>query len=189
MKRKTRGGNDAAKMRKIWTIVCLIVVCATALLGRGVLVYKLYPLQYEDYITQYSEESGVDPYLVCAMIKAESSFRPGAVSGDGAVGLMQLMPSTAQEVADKLGVEDFTEDMLKDPEVNIRFGCYHLSYLIDYFDGNQDYAIAAYNAGMGNVREWVKTDPSLKEIPYPETENYLKKVKAYYEIYQGLYQL
>ena len=189
MKRRTRGGNDTASVRRAWTIVCLLFVCAVALLARGVLIYRLYPLDYEAYVTRYSEEYDLDPYLVCAMINAESGFKADAVSHRGAVGLMQMMPATAEEVAGKLSVAGYSDDMLKDAETNIRFGCYYLRYLSDYFEGNTDYVVAAYNAGLGNVREWVKTDPSLKAIPHPETADYLKKVKAFYEIYQGLYRL
>jgi soluble lytic murein transglycosylase len=79
--------------------------------------------------------------------------------------------------------------LLSEPETNIRIGCWYLNYLNGLFDGNDDYMIAAYNAGQGNVQEWIKTDETLESIPFPETENYLKKVKAFYEIYKGLYHL
>ena len=189
MKKRRRGGKDTPSVRRAWTIVCVLFVLAIALLVRGVLIYKVYPLEYEDYIVEYSEEYDLDPYLVCAMIKAESSFNPEAVSGDNAMGLMQLMHDTAQDIANRVGIEDFSDDMLFDPETNIRLGCAYMQYLSGLFDGNMDYVIAAYNWGLGNVREWVKTDPKLENIPAAETEKYLKKVKAFYEIYQSLYSL
>ncbi len=188
---KRRGNTrrpDTSAIRRAWTIVCVLFVCAVALLARGVVIYRLYPLEYKDEIAQYSSEYEMDPYMVCAMIKAESSFRTGAVSGDGAVGLMQVLPSTGEWVAGKLGIENFSEDMLTDPAVNIRIGCWYLHYLDGLFGGNTDHMIAAYNAGQNNVLKWIAEDENLENIPFQETENYLNKVNAYYEIYKGLYK-
>lgn len=187
MKRRGQRRSDAASKRKVWTIACLLVVCAVALLARGVLIYRLYPLEYKDYITRYSEEYELDPYLVCAVINAESSFNSDVESHKGAVGLMQIMPSTGEWVAGKIGIENYSEVILTDPETNIRIGCWYLHYLDGLFDGNDDYVIAAYNAGQGKVKEWIESDAQLEDIPYPETKNYLEKVKTFYEIYQGLY--
>lgn len=188
---KRRGNTrrpDTSAIRRAWTIVCVLFVCAVALLARGVVIYRLYPLEYKDEIAQYSSEYELDPYMVCAMIKAESSFRTGAVSGDGAVGLMQVLPSTGEWVAGKLDIENFSEDMLTDPAVNIRIGCWYLHYLDGLFGGNTDHMIAAYNAGQNNVLKWIAEDENLENIPFQETENYLNKVNAYYEIYKGLYK-
>lgn len=189
MKKRGQSGKDTRSLRRAWTIVCLLFTCAVAFLARGVLVYRIYPLEYEEYITQYSAEYDLDPYLVCAVINAESNFHPSVESHKGAVGLMQLMPSTGEWVAGKIGIENYTADVLNDPDVNIRIGCRYLHDLLEQFDGNIDYALAAYNAGPGNVKEWIETDAELNDIPYPETENYVKKVKAFHEIYQGLYHL
>jgi soluble lytic murein transglycosylase len=189
MKRKRRSGKDTPRVRKAWTIVCVLFVMAIGLLARGVLIYRVYPLEYEKFILKYSEEYELDPYLVCAMIKAESGFNPNAVSSENAMGLMQLMRGTAQDIANRVGIQDFSDEMLFDPETNIRLGCAYIHYLDGLFDGNTDYVIAAYNWGLGNVREWVKTDPKLENIPAEETANYLKKVKAFYEMYRNLYKL
>jgi soluble lytic murein transglycosylase len=188
MKRQAKARRSGPSgIRRAWTIVCLLFVCTVALLARGVLIYRLYPLEYEDTIAQYSRAYEIDPYLVCAMIRAESSFDPDAVSGDGAVGLMQVLPSTGEWVAGKIGMDDYTEDTLSDPEVNIRIGCWYLHYLSGLFDGNTDHMVAAYNAGQNNVLKWIESDDGLNNIPFPETEKYLDKVNAYYEIYKGLY--
>ncbi len=189
MKRRDQRKADTPSKRRTWTIVCLLLVCAVALLARGVLIYRIYPLEYKDYITRYSTEYELDPYLVCAVINAESNFNADVESHKGAVGLMQIMPSTGEWIAGKIGIENFSEAMLTDPETNIRIGCWYLHYLEGLFDGNNDHMIAAYNAGQGKVQDWIETDAALENIPYPETENYLEKVKAFYEIYQGLYRI
>ena len=189
MKRRGQKRADTPAIRRVWTIACLLLVCAVALLARGVLIYRIYPLEFEDNIARYSAEYELDSYLVCAVINAESNFNPDVESHKGAVGLMQIMPSTGEWVAGKIGIENYSESMLTDPDTNIRIGCWYLHYLDGLFDGNGDYVIAAYNAGQGNVQQWIESDAALEDIPYPETENYLKKVKTFYEIYQGLYSL
>lgn len=189
MKRRSQKKADTPAKRKAWTIACLLLVCAVALLARGVFVYRIYPLEYKDYITRYSADYELDPYLVCAVINAESNFTADAQSHKSAIGLMQIMPSTGEWIAGKIGIDGYTEAMLTDPETNIRIGCWYLHYLNGLFDGNEDHMIAAYNAGQGKVQEWIATDAALEDIPYPETENYLKKVKTFYEIYKGLYRL
>lgn len=155
------------------------------------LVFKsMYPLEYEDDITSSATEHGVDPYLVAAVIRSESSWDPQASSHQGAVGLMQLMPETAQDMIDK-GLVDgarYSVDMLEDPAVNIEFGCAYLSYLLDYFNGVTDKAIAAYNAGMGNVDVWTQEDDLLHNaITFPETQAYLVRVTMAQTRYQELY--
>jgi soluble lytic murein transglycosylase len=162
MKKRKRSDKDTVRIRRAWTIVCLMFVVTIALLARGVLIYRIYPLEYADAIKQYSAEYALDPNLVCAVINAESNFNPDAESHMSAKGLMQLLPSTAAESAARIGIDDFSEDMLTDPETNIRIGCEYLHYLSGLFNGNEDYMIAAYNAGLGNVREWIATDRGLR---------------------------
>lgn len=186
---KSSNHRNKKNIIKAWTIVCLIFVCAVAIVVRGVLIYRLYPLDYQEYIKKYSKEYSLDPNLVCAVINTESNFNADVESHKGAVGLMQLLPSTAEWAVPKIGITGYSDVMLSEPETNIRIGCWYLNYLNGLFDGNDDYMLAAYNAGQGNVQKWIKTDESLDNIPFPETENYLEKVKAYYEIYKGLYHL
>ena len=187
MMAKKRGSNKGPSL-KVWTIFCVVLVCAVALLLRGIIVYELYPMDYEDEINKYSAEYLLDPYFVSALICAESSFNKDAVSHRGAVGLMQIMPDTGAWVAEKIGLEGFSEEMLTDPATNIRLGCWYLRYLEDRFAGDKDKVMAGYNAGPSRVDEWAG-DGTLKDIPFKETENYLVKVTRNYEIYKSLYDV
>ena len=106
---------------------------------------------------------------------------------------MQLLPTTAAWAAEKMDLEDFEEAMLLDPKVNIRIGCWYLSYLSAQFPGSHEVVLAAYNGGMGNVRKWLQNEDysgdgqKLDHIPYPETRNYVTKVQDAYEIYKEIY--
>jgi soluble lytic murein transglycosylase len=157
-----------------------------AFLLRGVIVYEIYPLDYTDEIKTYSDEYALDAYFVSAVIRTESGFDEEAVSHRGAVGLMQIMPDTGAWAAEKIGMTEFSADMLAQPDVNIRIGCWYLRYLDDMFEGDQNKVMAAYNAGPNKVKEWAGDD-ELGSIPYAETENYLVKVTRNYQIYKGLY--
>lgn len=150
----------------------------------------MYPLEHEDYIVESARAHGVDPYLVAAVIKTESNWDEDACSNKGAEGLMQLMPETAQDMIDK-GIVDgsrYSSDDLFDARTNIEFGCAYLSYLLQYFNGATDRAIAAYNAGMGNVDDWAEEDTALHNaITFPETQAYLFRVTTAQERYEDLY--
>lgn len=183
-KRRHRDIIDANK--KIWTLVCLALVLVSALLLRGVVIYKYYPLEHQQIIERHSSEYAVDPYLVSAVIFTESRFNEAAVSPKGAVGLMQIMPDTGEWIAGKIGIDGFDTQMLTDPDVNIRMGCWYLRYLDDRFSGDMDKVLAAYNAGPRNVSEW-SGDAQLTDIPFPETARYLEKVNRSHYIYKGLY--
>lgn len=156
----------------------------------SLLFKSMYPLRYEDEITASAATHGVDPYLVAAVIRSESSWDPEASSHQGARGLMQLMPETAQDMVAK-GLVDgkrYSYENLEDPAINIEYGCAYLSYLLTYFNGATDRAIAAYNAGMGNVDGWAKQDKLLHNaITFPETQAYLVRVNMAKDRYQELY--
>ncbi len=148
-------------------------------------------LTTEAYVKQSSISHNLDPYLVCAVIKSESNSDPEQLSRtQGARGLMQLMPETAQDMI-ALGLVDGSEysaDNLNDPATNIEFGCAYFSYLLTYFNGSTDSAIAAYNAGMGNVDGWAQQDTSLHNaITFPETQAYLIRVNNAWVRYKTLY--
>ncbi|ADQ04776.1 Lytic transglycosylase catalytic [Caldicellulosiruptor owensensis OL] len=151
---------------------------------------QIYPLKFSESISRYSTEIGVDPYLICAIIKSESNFNQYAVSRKGAVGLMQLSPSTAKWVAQKLKTE-YLEDSLYDPDYNIRLGSWYIKYLIDYYSGDTKLAVAAYNAGMTNVNKWLsirkRSTIEITEIPFKETNHFVKRVFKSYEMYKKLY--
>ena len=151
-----------------------------------------YPREYAEYVTVYAEKYGVPEELVYAVIRTESDFESGAVSGAGAVGLMQLMPSTFKWLTDDMLFEHLESGMLYDPETNIRYGTYCLSYLYDRY-GRWDLAIAAYNGGLGNVDEWLEDDRyadgegGLKRIPFKETRQFVSRVTEAWEMYERLY--
>lgn len=156
----------------------------------SVLLQALYPLRYEDAISASSARHDVDPFLVCAVIEAESGWNANAQSQRGAQGLMQLMPETALDLERK-GLVDagsYSADNLTDPATNIEFGTAYLSYLLDYFNGSTERAIAAYNAGLSNVERWVTQGGLLHNaITYPETQAYLIRVQNARSRYEELY--
>lgn len=173
------------------TVVLIFGLVSFAFAFAPSLLFKsMYPLRYEDEITASAATHGVDPYLVAAVIRSESSWDPEASSHQGARGLMQLMPETAQDMVAK-GLVDgkrYSYENLEDPNVNIEYGCAYLSYLLTYFNGATDRAIAAYNAGMGNVDGWAKQDKLLHNaITFPETQAYLVRVNMAKARYQELY--
>ena len=154
------------------------------------LVKPLFPLEYEEHIQAASEQYKVDPYLIAAIIESESNWNPRARSSRDAMGLMQLLPETAQDMVDMGYVDGGRYDTsdLFDPETNIVFGAAYLRYLLDYYDGAVDRAIAAYNAGIGNVEDWVVEDTALHNaITFPETQAYLVRVLNAYNRYSELY--
>lgn len=160
----------------------------------AVIINYLYPRDYMDLVNRYSQEFDVDPALVLSVIRAESSFRSEAVSRAGARGLMQLMKPTAYWLAPQIGIYDFYHDMLFDPAVNIRLGTYYLSMQLDRFTYTE-VALAAYNAGSGNVRSWLENSDyssdgvTLKYIPFSETRNYVNRVIGNMRIYSVLIRL
>ena len=177
----------------------VVPLLAIALMGVVASVYSyapallfstIYPLHYEDEITSSAAAHGVDPYLVAAVIETESGWDPDARSSQGARGLMQLMPETARDMVIK-GIVDgdaYSAENLEDPATNIEFGCAYLSYLIRYFSGATDRAIAAYNAGMGNVDDWAQEDTVLHNaITFPETQAYLIRVNNAHDRYRQIY--
>ncbi|WP_408631048.1 lytic transglycosylase domain-containing protein [Lutispora thermophila] len=159
------------------------------------LIRTLYPMKYEDTISKYAVEYGLDIYLIAAIIKVESNFDTLARSNKGALGLMQIKASTGKWIGEKLGINDFEEEMLYQPEMNIKMGCWYLNYLLKYYDGNIQLALAAYNGGLGNVNKWLKDERcsedgvSLKYIPFEETSTYIKKISKAYNIYKRIYSI
>lgn len=149
----------------------------------------LFPVSYRDAILSSSERHSVDPLLVCAIIKCESGWNASAVSDAGAVGLMQLMPSTSQELADYGLVDAWGYDPsdLTTPETNIEYGCAYLGQLGSLL-ASTDEVICAYNAGPGSVEGWLSGGGDIADvIAFPETALYLKRVKDAYNSYQALY--
>jgi soluble lytic murein transglycosylase len=132
-----------------------------------------YPLKYEQIVTGHSDNYGLDPALLAAVIYRESKFDPNAVSSSGAVGLMQLLPDTAKGIAQYTGGSKFRVQDLYDPEINVRYGAFYLKRLLGKYDGDVRLALAAYNAGQANVDSWVKEG---KGIAFEETRAYVNAV-------------
>ena len=140
--------------------------------------------KYADIIQRYSREYEVDPELVFAVIETESHYNPRAVSPVGALGIMQIMPQTGSWIATCLSIENYNEELLFDPEVNIRFGTWYLSYLTSVFDENWQ-IVCAYNAGEGCVKRWIEDEGVTREsIPIAETAEYLAKVERAQSYYR-----
>ena len=154
-----------------------------------------HPLVYADLITQYAATQDLDPALVSAVILCESSFDAQAESRLGARGLMQLMEETAGWVTHKLGEDDaaYSFDRLYDPETNIRYGTWYLSYLSRRFDGDATKIVCAYHAGQGNVDAWLKNPQyssdgvTLDTIPPQDTAAYASRVLRAQAVYQKYY--
>ena len=157
----------------------------------------LYPFPYRTTVESYSARWKVDKFLAIAVMKVESNFSEAAHSQSGAVGLMQIMPETAAWIAYSLGEnsDEIAADIknLRDPDTNIRYGTWYLAELEDEFHGNDVLALAAYNAGRGNVREWMEQNhwsenfSDIDKIPYAETRDYVKRVLHCREKYSELY--
>ena len=133
------------------------------------------PLRHEDIIRQQAEEKGIDASLIAAVIYSESRFRD-QTSDAGARGLMQITPASAKQIERLSGGTTFKLDDLSDPEINIRYGTFLLSELLDRYNGDVVAALAAYNAGPGNVDKWGGSDLKLENIRFPETRAYVEDV-------------
>ena len=183
--------------------ITVLIILALSLIFAGNTLYKIlnekyllknYPIKYQEYVEKYSLENNVDKFLIYAIIKTESNFDPEAVSNAGARGLMQIMDETFQWIRFRLGDDENTDyDIMFDPKQNIRYGCYLIGYLINYFD-DTDCAVCAYHAGIGSVDSWLsntdysKDGKKLDTIPASDTGHYLDKIKKalnnYYTIYK-----
>lgn len=154
----------------------------------------LYPYDYQDTINFYADRYEVDRNLVASVILVESKFRQDATSVHGARGLMQIMPETGSWIATQIEDDSFSVDKLYNVNMNIKYGTWYLSELQTEFEGNEVLALAAYNAGRGNVYEWMEKyhwDINFKDytkIPFPETREYVKRVLENKKHYNKLYK-
>lgn len=175
-------------IRNLIIFVSIVVFCCACVI---VAFLYIYPLKYREDITHGSITFGIAPEIIASIINAESKFNPNAVSNVGAIGLMQVMPTTAQEMANKLNIA-YSDELLFDPHYNIYIGTAYIKTLLDRF-GNLDTAICAYNAGPNRVRIWLQDTKysangvQLSSTPYPATNFYLDKVKKNISIYSKLF--
>ena len=170
-------------------LVAALVVGAVVLVAAALYVVESsppwferirYPLRYSEYVRVHARENGLDPALLAAVIYQESKFNADARSSSGAIGLMQLTPSTAHGIALRTGGSRFHTADLLNPEINIRYGAWYLGHL-EHVYGNERTALAAYNAGQGNVDAWLaKGEP----IQFPETAAYVQRVQHLQHVYR-----
>jgi len=156
--------------------------------------HLIYPIRYNKYVFEASKEYNVDPYLVFAIIKQESNFNKDAYSGKEAKGLMQVLDSTAKEMATDINNMVVENLDLFDAKTNIYIGVKYFRTLVNRYDGNTWLAICAYNAGLGNVDKWILSDEiylnskmNISNIPFEETRTYLVNILKYYDKYVKLY--
>lgn len=152
----------------------------------------IYPLPYRDMIFTQAKEVEIDPYLVMAVIRVESKFRPKAQSIRGAKGLMQLMPETAKWAAEQMG-ETYQPESLFEIDYNTKIGCWYLAKLLKEFGGSLPLTLAAYNGGPGNVTQWLKQEvwngelENIDDIPFAETRDFVERVLHSYDSYLRIY--
>jgi soluble lytic murein transglycosylase len=152
----------------------------------------IFPVDYWPLVQKYASARQLDPYLVLALIAQESSFDADIRSRANAIGLMQILPSTGRRYARKLGIRRFSTAMLTRPEVNIQIGTAYFSDLVKQF-GRVDFALCGYNAGENRIAQWIAERPGLDrdefidDVPFPETQNYLKRILGPAEDYRRLY--
>ena len=177
-------------------IIVILIFIILFFIFKDKILKIIYPKDYEEIVKIYSEEYNVDENLIFAVIKAESNFDEDAISHKSAIGLMQIMEDTAKDIATKYNIDiDFenVKQSVAKVENNINIGTKYLSVLLEQYK-NVEVAVAAYNAGIGTVDNWIdkgiiKSDGSdIENIPYKETNNYVRKILRNYEIYQTIYK-
>ena len=173
-------------------IVLAVLVLLGALVGFAAYVDETkpgwygrlrYPLAYEHVIAGHARNYDLDPALLAAVVYRESKFQPRAESSSGAIGLMQLLPDTAQGIATHTGGRRFVVSDLYDPEINVRYGAFYLRRLLEKYDDLR-LALAAYNAGQRNVDEWIAAG---RGIVFPETRQYVDEVLELRGVYRRAY--
>jgi len=197
--RRSSAAKRRAAARRRRSLIALIVI------GLGVLAVVVVmplarkaanefglPLQYQGVIRQQAAEKRLDPALIAAVIYAETKFDP-RTSSAGALGLMQILPETAQFLARRTGAKTFTTADLATPEVNIAYGSYYLRFLLDQYRGSTLLALAAYNGGEANVDDWLaaaraRGQPfTAADIRFPETRAYVSRVLSAQRDYRHTY--
>ncbi len=185
--RPGRGGRRGWPAGRPALVLVLAMAAAASL-------YGAHPLRYRPDLWRAAAQHGFDPLFLAAVVKVESGFDPLATSGEGARGLMQVMPETARWVAGRMGWQSFHEDSLYDPAVSLAVGSWYLAHLRDReFGGRLAPAVAAYNAGRDPVHLWLRegrwdgTVAGADAIPFPETRSFVRRVSRVYRVYRFLY--
>lgn len=198
-RRRTKKRSRGSWWRRPWLLVLVLLL---VLGGAGWRLWNsdavqmrfVYMWDYQQDIITYSEKNQVDPFLVAAIIKNESGFKHNAVSGVGAVGLMQIMPETGRWIAEQMGLNSYQDSDLYQTRTNIRMGCWYLGELEHEFQQNMTLVMIAYNAGRGQTHSWIQANNwsydfnDVNAIPYPDTREYVAKVLQDRDRYYLLYK-
>ena len=191
-----KGGGNLKNKKIFITLLIIVLIIVFLIFARNPILKIIYPRTYEEAVLIYSEKYNVDKNLILAVIKAESNFNENAISNRNAIGLMQLMEETAKDVANKNNIEIDNENIkeeLCDVYKNIEIGTAYIASLLQRYQ-NTEVALAAYNAGIGTVDNWIekgiinKDGSNIENIPYKETNYYVRKILRDYTIYQELYK-
>lgn len=199
-KRTPSHAKSGGAKKSFWAIAAVIAVIAVCFTSSHLMnknnqefLKTQYPIKYSEYVEEYCRKYNVSKALVYAVIRTESGFREDAGSSAGALGLMQIIPETFEWLQlMREAVGDYVTDDLYKPEINIDYGVYFLSYLLEKYE-SEECAVAAYNAGFGAVDEWLETPENssdgihLDYIPFDETREYVKRVESAKEMYQQIY--
>lgn len=186
--------NKSKIFIKILSMIAIIsiIILLFKIFKIDILIQKqIYPTKYSEYVDKYSKEYNVDAKMIYSIIKAESNFNEKVKSTSGAIGLMQVMEDTANEIAQK---NNIVLQNLYDPETNIKIGTKYYSNLLANYNNNMLLALSAYNAGMGTVNNWISTGTIKKDgsdienIPYKETNIYVRKIINNYKMYNKIYE-
>lgn len=176
-------------------IISILIIIIFLAFNKNNILKIFYPKKYEEIVSLYAKEYNVDENLIYAVIKAESNFDEKAVSNKNALGLMQIMEDTAKDIAKKNNIqvdENNARQEILDINNNINIGTKYLATLLEKYQ-NTELALAAYNAGTGNVDNWIeknilnKDGSNIENVPYKETNNYVRIILQNYKIYNMLY--
>ncbi|WP_176720495.1 lytic transglycosylase domain-containing protein [Desulfuribacillus stibiiarsenatis] len=179
-------------MRKRWWLLLLILLIL--FINTDKFWQTIYPIQYKSLIWDISEEFQQDPFLIAAIIKVESQYDKRRVSKKGAIGLMQLMPATAQWGAEINNITYTDIEELARPDLNIRIGTWYVQYLHKKYNERTPLVVASYNSGPTRVDNWLKdqvwdgTLDNIDQVPFGETRHYLQRIQHFYDIYKRIYQ-
>ena len=195
-KQITKGDTNLKNKKLIIFVIIVLIIIVFLGIFKNKILKIIYPKTYSEFVTIYAEKYNVEENLIYAVIKAESNFEKDAVSHRNALGLMQIMEDTAIDVAKKYNIDinqENAKEEIVNVENNINIGTKYLNVLMEKYK-NKELAVAAYNAGIGTVDTWVekgivKQDGSdVENIPFKETNNYVRKILKNYEIYNKLYK-
>ncbi len=187
--------NNAKIVVIISIFVAILLLAALAIFSLNQIEDSIYPKEYSEFVTRYSEQFGVDDNLIYAVIRTESGFDEDAVSSVGARGLMQITEETYAWIKLKIAHdEDLTYDSMFDAQTNIRFGTYLMSYCLEKYAGDVKTAAAAYHSGIGLVdslledEQYSQDGVVLSVFPYEQMNNYVLKIQDSYDNYNELYK-